>query len=321
MSFLRSVSLVASSFVFLSGAVEASVLIERLEASVNASFVLLSDVVEFRKTLGLRSQLDPLFSGTSLASKGGAASDREIVAFLVDERLITEQFAVQDAEVEQEINSIQAGNRISRDALKGALKEQGFSFEQYFELIRASLSKRNLIDRDIRTKVHISEDDIKNHFYNQLPRNASLRYRLKVVHVDTGNYKSPDFAKDQAMKLLQDIRGGESFEDVAKRASDGATAESGGDLGFLSDDEISPLFQTKAKELKVGQISDVFGNTRAGFFILKLADIRSGQEDQLQKRRDKISAQLTTTEYQRQIALWLERERDKAYIRYAQEGK
>jgi peptidyl-prolyl cis-trans isomerase SurA len=295
----------------------AEALVERLEASVNSSLVLLSDVVEFRKTLPLRSQLDPLFAGTPLAARGAAASDKEIVAFLADERLITGQFPVQDSDVEQEINSIQANNQITREALKGTLKEQGFNFTQYFELIRTSLSKRDLIDRDVRTKVHISEDDIKNRFYNQLPRGSALKYRIRVIRINSEDYKSGDLAKEEAKKLLARIRGGESFEEIAKHSSSDPSAENGGDLGFLAEDEISPLFQARVKELKVGQVSEVFGGLKTGFFLLKLTDLRSGQEEQLEKLREKITAELTTAEYQRQIALWLERERDKAYVHFA----
>src|SRR5690348_3734709 len=89
-------------------ALSAPTLVERLEASVNSSIILLSDVAKFRSLLKLRSQLDPLFAGTTIAAKGDGASDSEIVEFLIDEKLITQQFAVNDQEIEQEINSIQA---------------------------------------------------------------------------------------------------------------------------------------------------------------------------------------------------------------------
>src|SRR5687768_11456306 len=95
-----------------------AVVLDRLEASVNSSLVLLSDLRKFRQVVALRAQLDPLFSGTPLASQGPKASDADIREFLIDERLILQQFPVTDAEVEQEINSIQANNKIDRDTLR-----------------------------------------------------------------------------------------------------------------------------------------------------------------------------------------------------------
>ena len=52
----------------------APVVIERLEAAVNQSLILQSDLSRFRKTTSLRAQLDPLFAGTPVAEKGEAAN-------------------------------------------------------------------------------------------------------------------------------------------------------------------------------------------------------------------------------------------------------
>jgi peptidyl-prolyl cis-trans isomerase SurA len=305
----------------LSASVEAraAVTIDRLEASVNASLILLSDVRKFRQTMPLRSQLDPLFAGTAVASQGNKATDADIVQFLVDERLIAQQFPVTDSEVEQEINSIQANNKIDRGALKAALQEQGFTFEDYFELIRTSAAKRNLIDRDIRTKVSISDDDVKNYFYNHYSKSSStpLAYRVRIITVSPSNYKSAGAAKEIADRALREIRAGEPFEEVAKRVSDDGSASSGGDLGTLTDDQMSPAIKEQLKKLQIGQVSEVLGSASSRYFILKLVDVSSGEGDRFEKMKEEIRNQLATSEYQHQITLWLDRQRQGAFIHRA----
>lgn len=292
--------------------------VDRLEASVNASIILLSDVTEFRKTLSLRAQLDPLFSGTPLASRGADAADREIVEFLVNERLIADQFPVKDPEVEQEINSIQASNRVDRKGLEAALRQQGFAFSDYFEMIRNSISKRNLIDRDIRTKVHISDDDVKNYFYNQSKiKPSGLSYQIKIITVTPSNFTSATAAREVAERALQAARSGEKFEDVAKRFSDDASAQNGGELGVLKEDEISPEIRDTVKKLKVGETTPVLGSEKDRFFILKLADLRSGLEAEYEKNKEELRSKLTAQEYQHQLTLWIERERQKAFVHIA----
>ena len=295
------------------------VVLERLEASVNTSLILLSDVVKFRETLGLRQQLDPLFAGTRIASQGERSSDADIVQFLVDERLIQQAFHVGDAEVEQEINSILAANKISRDQLKETLRSQGFTYDEYFEMIRSSASKRNLIDRDIRTKVTIADDDVKNYFYNYYAKKSSspMQYKLKLILVNPGNYKNPQAARETAERALRDIRGGESFEEVAKRVSDDASGSHGGDFGTFAEDQVVPVIREQVKKLKLGQVSDVFGSPQAGFFILKIADVVSGESSRYEKMKEEIRGQLAAAEYQRQIQLWLERQRQTAFIHLA----
>jgi peptidyl-prolyl cis-trans isomerase SurA len=300
----------------------AGTLIDRLEASVNSSLILHSDIDQFRRTERLRSQLDPLFAGTTVASKGAAATDAEIVSFLIDERLITQQFPVSDSDAEQEVNTIQSNNHIDREQLKRALKDQGFSYDEYFELIRSSASKRNLIDRDIRTKVTISDDDVKNYFYNHYSRseNAPKAYRLAIITIATRNYKNPGAAKETAARALADIKGGESFDEVAKRMSDDGSASGGGDLGELTDDQLSPVIRDQVKKMKIGEISPVFGSQGSGaFMIVRLLDVRSADTDKLDRMKDEIRNQLSAGEYQHQIALWIERQKQTAFLHRAGE--
>lgn len=288
--------------------------IDRMEAVVNSEIILRSDVEKFRKTIKLRAQLDPLFTGTSLSEKGASASDLEIVDFLIHEKLITQQFPISDAEVEQEINLIQSNNKIERAALKAALAEQGFKFEDYHELIRISISKRNLIDREIRPKVTISEDDIKNHYYNHFTRNskAPRAFNLQLISVTIKNYKKPKDAFDAAHQTLKDIQGGESFEEAAMRVSDHDTASSGGELGVLSEDQISPTIHNHVKNLQIGEMK-LFEES-GKIYIVKLKDVQSNDTEHLSKSKDEIRNQLTAKEFQHQIVLWQDRQRQSAFV-------
>lgn len=291
-------------------------LVDRLEASVNSTLILLSDVVRFRETLGLRQQLDPLFAGTTLASEGKAATQKDVIDFMIQEALINQQFPITDAEVEQEINTIQASNHIDRSMLRSALKDQGYHFDDYFELIRSSVAKRNLIDRDIRTKVTVSEDDVKNYFFNHYTtkNTTPLKYHTKIIVVSPKNYKSTAAARDTALRALKQVQAGESFEEVARNVSDDASASSGGDLGPLSEDQMSKTIRTELKRLKIGQISGVLGGTDTGYFILKLTDVESGEKDKYERVKEEIRGQLAASEYRHQIQLWLERQRQRAFI-------
>lgn len=298
-----------------------AVRIDRIEASVNASAVLTSDIDKFRRTEKLRAQLDPLYAGTVIASHGASAKNSEVVDFLAEERLITQQFPVADSEVEQEINTIQSNNKIDRDALKEALRQQGFSFEDYFELIRSSTSKRNLIDRDIRTKVTVSDADIKNYYYNKLSKSdaGQRSYKLRLITVFPSNYKVPTAAKETAQSALKAIQEGESFEAVAKRVSEDPNASSGGDLGTITEDQVSNAIRTELKKLKIGEVSGVFGSNQAGWMVLKLEDVKSDESARLEKMKEEIRTNLLAGEYQHQIALWLERQKLRASLRRAGE--
>lgn len=200
--------------------------IDRMEASVNTSVILTSDVQRFRDSLGLRSRLDPLFAYSALSEKGPKSSDQDIVEHLIHDKLILLAFPVTDPEVEQEINSIQSSQKISRQRLKDELQKNGFKFETYFELIRLSTAKRNLIDREIRSKVTISEDEIKSHFYKQFPSKLGgpSGYRIKVISFSRSSFKSVRALKETAERAVIALKSGEPFEEVARRFGDNSSS-------------------------------------------------------------------------------------------------
>lgn len=203
--------------------------------------------------------------------------------------------------------------------LTAALKEQGYSFEDYFSLIRLGLSKRSLVDREIRTRVFISDDDIKNYFYNQIQGSGrkSFEYHLNIIIVTPENFKSSKFAYDWIEQAKKEISSGTSFEVVAKKYSDDSTASTGGDLGFLKEDDISKQIRAVVTKMKVGEVSPIIGNKDTALFLIKLANIRSGQEELLDKTKEKIKTELSAVEYQRQIKFWLERQKQNSFIRLA----
>ncbi len=300
-------------------------LVEQVEASVNSLPILTSDIRKFREIARLRAQLDPLFSGTPVATQGATASTSDIIEFLINERLITQQYPKSDSEVEQEINSIQATNHLTRAGLREALSREGFKFPDYFELIRDSSSKRDLIDRDIRTKVSISDDDVKNYFYNHMTQStvAPRAYHIQIISVSLANYKTPAAANQVAADALKSVQSGEAFEEVAKRVSDDPSAPSGGDLGILTEDQMSSVIRDQIKILQIGKISGVLGgpfpSERSAknsnrFYFLKLVDIKSNESERFDKMKEEIRNQLASSEYQHQISLWLERQRQSAFI-------
>lgn len=295
-----------------------AVVLDRLEASVNSALILKTDVSKFRTLLGLRSQLDPLFATTPLAQKQASATDAEIINFLIDEKLITSLFSVSDSDVEQAISAIVTSNRTDRDALKEALRSQGFSFDDYFEQIRIGKAKHDLIDREIRMKISVSEDDIRNYYTNHYARQAgeAVSHQLQLIFVALKTYKTPQLARQAAQRALDAIRGGEAFEEVAKRSSDDPNASNGGDLGMLGEDSMNPALLEQVRKLKVGEVSEIFGSDKTGgYSIVKVVDRKSTDSERFNKLKDEIRNQLAATEYQRQVQLWLERQRQRSFIR------
>lgn len=289
-------------------------MVDRVVAIVNNEVILNSELDQFYKTLQLRKELDPLF-GFNQELTSGAPKRDDILKSLTHEKLIAQQFKITDVEVDQEIQSVLKNNNLSQDSLNQFLKSKGFDFNQYYELMRMGLQKRNLLDREIRTRVNISDDDIKNYFYNQAIGNSSvpLEYSIQMITINSKSYRKLDAAEKTAKDALKSIQRGESFEEVAKRVSDDASASDGGTVGFISSDHLSEPLRGSIKKMQIGQVSDVIHGSD-GFFIVKLLEVRSTESQKLAEMKETIREMLAKEEYKKQLMLWSERAENNAYI-------
>ena len=264
-----------------------------------------SDVDDFRHNMKLRLQLDPLFAESNMSRAN--PSDRDIIEFLVNDKIILLNFPVPDDEIDSEIRAIETKNRINRSTLQSALAQQGFDFGSYTKLIRSSIAKRKLIDRDVRTKVYVSDDDVRNYFIAHMgaAKKTSYSYVIKAV-------LTPDL--DAARRAEEEIKAGHSFEEVAKKYSQSPSAATGGELGKFSESEMSPIIREQIKQMKQGQVSPIIGSKDTNFMILKLAEIRTEMDTEFNSRKEEIRNQLAAQEFKRQIDLWVTRKRQEAFV-------
>ncbi len=108
------------SIFLLASPVEAR-LIDRTAALVNGDMILRSDVQHFQKNFALRRDLDSFITLTGFSPD----SDKKILDYLVQEKLIVTKYPATEEEIEEEINGIQKSNGIDREHIKRVLQSQG----------------------------------------------------------------------------------------------------------------------------------------------------------------------------------------------------
>ncbi len=276
-------------------------IIDRVEAIINKKAVFKSDVDHFRELIPLRAKIDPLFANEPL-SKKHSPSESDIVNFLVDEALIAAKFPANDAEVEQEINSIQANLKIDRDGLKAAINREGFKFDDYFKLMRISLAKRQLIDREIRNKSVVSEDDVRAEYNRNRAGSKSFRgsFHIFLMEFKKKDFKSSALAKEEAQKALDAVKGGAAF--------------GGEDLGYLAYSEMTEGLQKEVQKMGPEKMSGIVEEADR-FLIAKTGDIKAEVDPAFDREKDVLKGRLMDAEFQHQVRLWLDRERAQNFVK------
>ena len=113
----------------------------------------------------------------------------------------------------------------------------------------------------------ITEAEIKL-AYDQEAAKVTQTERIRARHILVGTEK-------EAQDLLERLKKGEKFEDLAKQYSLDGSKESGGDLGYFTAAEMVPEFSKAAFALKTGALSDPV-KTDFGWHIIRLEERKMG---------------------------------------------
>ncbi|MGA8761308.1 MAG: peptidylprolyl isomerase [Candidatus Sulfotelmatobacter sp.] len=120
-------------------------------------------------------------------------------------------------------------------------------------------------------------------------------------------------AEAKANDLLKQIRGGASFEDIAKKYSDGPSAASGGDLGAFKRAALAKELEDKTFAMKTGEITDVI-RTKQGYVILKVTEHQTAGIPPIKDVEPKIQDALYYQKLQPALRAYLTKLREEAYI-------
>jgi len=158
------------------------------------------------------------------------------------------------------------------------LEDQGQDYTAYREEARNELIIISLKRRDIVRGINITEREIDNFLANQLKQGATRsQYHLLHILIATPESASPEEIaekKQHALTVLEKLKAGADFRQMAMTTSDSEQAFEGGDLGWRDIGSMPNLFVDALVKMSVGDIVDEPIYSASGFHIIKLVDKR-----------------------------------------------
>lgn len=294
--------------------------VEKIVAIVNNSIVTLSDINAFKKKV----KSDGLIDSAILKNKNpkDLINNREaVVEHLIDERVIDSEIrrlgiAVTIEKVEEEIRSVTSRNGISREQLKSALGARGIAFSDYQDFIKTSLERQSLIDREVSSKIKISDEDIANYYLSKNKGSSGQVFEYKLAHIlIQDNISGGVSAKKRMLNVMNMLESGkESFEKLASQYSEDPNFSQGGLLGSFKAGEMIKEFETGIAGLDTGQTSGVI-KTRFGFHVIKILKKTLVSDPAMEAQKQQIYAVLYSDAFNRQFRKWLDRKREDAFVR------
>jgi peptidyl-prolyl cis-trans isomerase SurA len=333
----RKFVLFASVLLLAAIAVRADDIVDEIIARVNDQIITRSDMEKAKATT--LEELKQRFPSDWQSHVAKAQSDT--LRDLIDQQLLLERGKdlgiTGETELVKRLNQMrQQMGLASIDDLEAEAKKQGVSYEDFKEQIRISVVTQQVIGQEVGGKLHISNEDIQN-WYNKHqkelegPEEVSLSEIMVSTQPAKENVESKDKpaaepdnnlpedpakaaeAEAKANQLLDQLKKGAKFDDLAKKSSDGPTASQGGTLGTFKRGELAKDLEDKTFALKAGENTGVI-RTRQGFIILKVTAHRPAGIPPLNEISERIREAIYSERLEPAARAYLTKLREQAFI-------
>ena len=271
---LRLFFLVGSAFLAASS-LQAAHEIGKIAAVVNDHIISVVD-------LNHRIQLSILSSGLEETPDVKEKLRENVLNMMINEVLqlsMATQFELKptDVETQNDFDEIESRNNMSPGQLKKLLAERKIPVETIYRQIQANSGWQKYIYARYADSVQVPPQEIERAQKQLAIKKDQPQILLGEIFLSTeGNNKEQDVQK-QAAQFVQELRKGAPFPALAQQFSQSASAARGGDIGWVTEDQLDPLLATAVATLKINEISEPL-RTPNGYTILVLRDRRAAGE-------------------------------------------
>jgi peptidyl-prolyl cis-trans isomerase SurA len=302
----------------------ADTVVEEIIARVNNQIVTRSEYQRSKEQLRQEvTQQDPANAAQIIAEK-----DKDVLRDLIDQQLLLDKGKdlgiTADTELIKKLDEMRKQMNLETiEDLDKAAQAEGVSFEEFKQNMRNQIITQQVIGKEVGSRMNIGKDD-EQQFYDQhkaqmeQPEQVRLSEILVSTEKKTGDSSTDESqllaaAQATAEDLLDQIRKGAPFEDVAKKSSNGPTAAQGGNLGYFKRGTLAKELEDRTFVMKAGDVSDVI-RTRQGFVILKVTEHTRAGIPPLSQVEPRIQEALYLERLQPALRAYLQRLREEAYI-------
>ena len=233
----------------------------------------------------LRARLDTALN--QLKRQGTSLPPRDVLERQMLERLIMDRVQLQharetgmrvdDAQLEQALQRVAAGNKMSLSQFREALQKDGIPFAKFREDIREEMTIARVREREVESRIVISEGEIDN-YLSSASAKAGVSDEYDVAHI---LFRAPESAtpeqlqklKAKAEQVYERLKKGEDFAQLAAAYSDAPDGLRGGALGMRSLDRMPSIFSETVIRLNAGEVAPILRSPN-GFHIIKLVSKR-----------------------------------------------
>ena len=207
----------------------------------------------------------------------------QVLRQMIDERLQIQNakrlgLPTSDAEVQQRLSEIERGAGMNPGQFRLFLQSIGVPYDIAAQQFEAQLAWGKVVRRKVRPQVEVSESEIDDALTRLRSNIGKTESRVAEIFVPVDRTEGADEAKRSADRILDQLKRGAPFAAVAQQFSQGASAQTGGDIGWVLPGSLDPALDAAIGKLQPRQFSDPV-RSPGGWHILYVVDRRQFAAD------------------------------------------
>lgn len=202
-----------------------------------------------------------------MASSGAQLDERAILQLqdkalrdLVEERLKLQEAArfdltIAEEEIDAEVAQVAAGGGATPQQLVADLAGQGIAIETWREKLRSELAWERLVGGRYGDRVSITDGEVEDHLSDMRSATQKPQFYISEICLPAEGQQQTDEMRAVGMQMIEQMQTGVPFRAIAQQYSACPSAARGGELGWVSLEDLDPVVQSVIPQMAVGNVS------------------------------------------------------------------
>jgi len=250
-------------------------------------------------------QMTESLEGDAKEELKGTILDNLISEALIAEEAVKQKVEVSEDEIDSKIKEIKAGFPDEKLFLD-ALEENKMTLADLKGEIEKSFIQFKMMEK-ITADVETTESELKE-YYEENRESFVEPEQIKAKHILLEDEKT-------AEKVLAELKSDSDFAELAgKYSTDPGSKDKGGDLGWMSRDQLVPEFAVAAFGLPVGQLSSLV-KSQFGYHIIIVEEKKEAVQQNFNDVKEDVEQILLEKKRSDKFQMWIEGLKKKADIK------
>jgi peptidyl-prolyl cis-trans isomerase SurA len=274
--------------------------VNRIVATIDGEPITSFEVDKYRAQLGDQQQV----------------SEEQLLQAILTDRLLEKEAASKGIEarsddVDAYIAQVKERGGLDDAAFKSALERQGLTLESYRDRVKKELVKTQLISREIRGRVSVSNEDVERYYEEhreQYRTGGGVTVRDIFLAIPPGaDGAEVERIRARAKELRAKAGSRRAFAKLADEYSELPGAKEGGLLGSFKQGDMADALDRVVFALEPGEVSEPV-ETPEGFHILRVDEVVGEDYRPVEDVEDEIREKLYGEALERRYQDWITRD-------------